>query len=74
MKTLELKTLLKLKIDAIQDITFLNALIEIKTVNIILLSDEQKHFINESQKEYLVGNYFENNQVDEEFEKCLSEE
>ena len=77
METAELKNLLKLKIDAIQDNDFLNALnilVETKTENIILLSEEQKLFINKSQKEYLDGNYFENNQVNEEFEKWLSEE
>lgn len=77
MKTAELKSILKSKIDAINDKAFLNALnvlVESKSKNFIVLTDEQRQFINRSQKEYLEGNYFENNLVNEEIEKWLSEE
>lgn len=77
METAELKKLLKLKIDAIQDKKFLNALntlVESKTENIMLLTEEQNQLINQSQKEYLEGNFIENNLLNEEIEKWLSEE
>ena len=76
METAELKNLLKLKIDAIQDKDFLNALntlVESKTENIILLTEEQNELINQSQKEYLEGNFIENNLLNEEVEKWLRE-
>ncbi len=77
METTALKNLLKLKIDAIQDKDFLNALntlVESKTENILLLTEEQNQLINQSQKEYLEGNFVENNLLNEEIEKWLSEE
>lgn len=77
MNTAELKYILKLKIDSISDENFLNdlnTLIESKTKNIITLSEEQKQKINDSQKEYSEGNYYDNNLVKEEIEKWLQEE
>lgn len=77
MNTAELKYILKLKIDSISDENFLNdlnTLIESKTKNIITLSEEQKQKINDSQKEYSEGNYYDNNLVNEEIEKWLQEE
>jgi hypothetical protein len=76
MNTAELKNILKLRIDYINDKKFLaalNTLIESKTENIIVLSEEQKETIKTSQKEYSEGNYFENNAVNEEIEKWLRE-
>jgi len=77
MNTAELKKILKLKIDYINDkkfLTALNTLIETKTENIIVLSEEQKKAIKTSQKEYQEGNYFNNDTVNEEMEKWLLEE
>jgi hypothetical protein len=68
---------LKSKIDIINDDDFLialNVLVESKTKNIIMLSDEQKQIIKNSQKEYLEGNYFTNDAVNEEMERWLQEE
>jgi hypothetical protein len=77
MNTAELKYLLKLKIDSISDIRFLNALntlIESKTENTIVLSEEQRQKISNSQKEYSEGSYYDNTLVNEEIEKWLQEE
>ncbi len=76
MNTLELKNLLKLRIDYINDKKFLMALstlVESKTENIVILSEEQKEIINKSKKEYLEGNYFSNDSVNEEIEQWLKE-
>lgn len=76
MNTAELKQRLKSKIDIINDDDFLNVLnvlVESKIENIIMLSDEQKVIIKNSQKEYLEGNYFTNDAVNEEMEKWLKE-
>ena len=40
----------------------------------IILSAQQKKEIQNSQKEYLEGNYFDNDSVNEEMEKWLREE
>ena len=77
MGTIELKNILKSRIDCITDNDFLNALntiLESKTRDIIILSEEQKLTIKNSQKEYLEGNYFGNDSVNEEIEKWLGEE
>jgi c-di-GMP-binding flagellar brake protein YcgR len=77
MNTSELRQRLKSKIDIINDDDFLialNVLVESKTKNIIMLSDEQKQIIKNSQKEYLEGNYFTNDAVNEEMERWLQEE
>jgi UDP-N-acetyl-D-mannosaminuronic acid transferase (WecB/TagA/CpsF family) len=77
MKTIELKNILKSRIDCITDNDFLNALntiLESKTQDIIILSEAQKLVIKNSQKEYLEGNYIENDTVNEEMEKWLREE
>ena len=74
MSTIELKNILKSRIDCITDNDFLNALntiLESKTRDIIILSEEQKLAIKNSQKEYLEGNYIENDSVNEEMEKWL---
>lgn len=76
MNTAELKNILKLRIDFINDKKFLNALntlVESKTENIIVLSEGQKTIIKTSQKEYSEGNYIENETVNEEIEKWLRE-
>lgn len=74
MNTAELKNILKLRIDFINDKKFLsalNTLIESKTENIIVLTKEQKEIINRSQKEYYEGNFSTNDVVNEEMEKWL---
>ncbi|WP_026711568.1 hypothetical protein [Flavobacterium filum] len=76
MNTAELKNILKLRIDFINDKKFLsalNTLIESKTENIIVLTKEQKQIINQSQKEYSEGNFSTNDVVNEEMEKWLKE-
>lgn len=76
MNTAELKNILKLRIDFINDKKFLsalNTLIESKTENIIVLTKEQKKIINQSQKEYSEGNFSKNDVVNEEMEKWLKE-
>jgi hypothetical protein len=76
MNTLELKNILKFKIDSINDKKFLEALtvlIESKTNPIIMLSDEQKSSLEASRNEYLLGNFENNNVVNEEMEKWLKE-
>ena len=74
MNTAELKNILKLRIDFINDKKFLaalNTLIESKTEHIIALTKEQKEIINQSQKEYSQGNFSTNDLVNEEMEKWL---
>jgi hypothetical protein len=76
MNTAELKNILKLRIDFINDkkfLTALNTLVESKTENIIVLSEEQKTIIKTSQKEYSEGKHTENETVNEEIEKWLRE-
>ena len=71
-----IKKNLKLRIDYINDkkiLVALNTLVESKTENIIVLSEEQKETIKISKKEYTEGNYFENDAVNEEIEKWLRE-
>ena len=69
MNTLELKNILKFKIDLINDKKFLEALtilIESKTDQIIRLSNEQKNSLEASKNEYLLGNFENNNILNEE--------
>jgi hypothetical protein len=76
MNTLELKNILKFKIDSINDKKFLEALtvlIESKTNPIIMLSEEQKNSLEASTNEYLLGKFENNNVVNEEMEKWLKE-
>jgi ArsR family metal-binding transcriptional regulator len=76
MNTLELKNILKFKIDLINDKKFLEALtilIESKTDQIITLSNEQKNSLETSKNEYLLGNFENNNILNEEIEKWLKE-
>ena len=76
MNTLELKNILKFKIDLINDKKFLEALtilIESKTDQIIRLSNEQKNSLAASENEYLLGNFENNNILNEEMEKWLKE-
>ncbi|WP_445719574.1 hypothetical protein [Flavobacterium sp.] len=76
MNTLELKNILKFKIDRINDKKFLEALtilIESKTDPIMSLSNEQKNKLEESRNEYLLGNFENNNVVNEEMDKWLKE-
>lgn len=76
MNTLGLKNILKFKIDSINDKKFLEALtilIESKTNPIIMLNEEQKNSLEVSRNEYLLGNFENNNVVNEEMEKWLKE-
>jgi predicted transcriptional regulator len=76
MTTIELKNILKSRIDLINDkkiLSALNTLAESKSEQIIVLSELQKKSIKKSQKQYLEGNYFTNNEVNEEIEKWLKE-
>ncbi|MGV9004107.1 hypothetical protein [Flavobacterium sp.] len=76
MNTLELKNSLKSRIDIINDVKFLTALhtlVESKTDTIIVLNEEQKEIVNKSKKEYVEGNYFSNDAVNEEIEQWLKE-
>jgi ArsR family metal-binding transcriptional regulator len=76
MNTLELKNILKFKINLINDKKFLEALtilIESKTDQIITLSNEQKNSLQTSKNEYLLENFENNNILNEEMEKWLKE-
>lgn len=83
MSTIELKEILKSKIDQIDDVVFLTALNTIldnksksnqDLQKLIVLSEDQKKVILNSQKEYLEGNYIENDVLNEEMDKWLREE
>nr|WP_315257308.1 hypothetical protein [uncultured Flavobacterium sp.] len=87
MSTIELKNLLISKITKIDDEVFLSAINTIldsksKSIdssnqdfqNIIILNDQQKKEIQNSKKEYLKGNFIENDVLNEEMEKWLQEE
>lgn len=86
MNTIELKNMLISKISEIDDEVFLSAINTIldsksESVNhnqgaqkIIILTEQQKKEIQNSQKEYLEGKYFDNDSVNEEMEKWLREE
>ena len=52
----------------------LNTIIESKTRDVFILSQEQKLAIKNSQKEYLEGQFHTNDSVNEEMEKWLQEE
>lgn len=87
MSTIELKEILKSKIDNIDDEAFLsaiNTILESKSKSgknynqdlpkIIILTEQQKKEIQNSQKEYLEGSYIENDVLNEEMERWLQEE
>ncbi len=87
MGAIELKNILISKISEIDDEVFLSAINTIldsksKSIegniqdfqNIIILNDQQKKEIQNSQKEYLKGNFVENDVLNEEMEKWLREE
>ena len=87
MNTMELKEILKSKIDKIDDkalLSAINTILESKSKNgknynqdlqkIIILSEQQKKEIQNSQKEYLEGNFIENDVLNEEMERWLQEE
>lgn len=87
MSTIELKNLLISKIAGIDDEAFLSAINTIldskakstKSNNpdlqkIIILTEQQKKEIQNSQKEYSEGHYVDNDSVNEEMEKWLREE
>ncbi len=77
MSTIELKNIIKSRIDSITDNDFLNALNIIllsKTPDIIILSEEQKLVLKKSQIEYSEGKFYTNDAVNEEMEKWLKEE
>jgi hypothetical protein len=87
MSTIELKKILISKIAEIDDEVFLSAINTIldsksKSIecynqdfqNIIIINDQQKKEIQNSQKEYLKGNFIQNDVLNEEMEKWLREE
>jgi hypothetical protein len=87
MGTIELKNLLISKIAGIDDEAFLSAINTIldskskstesynqNSQEIIILTEQQKKEIQNSQKEYLQGNFIENDVLNEEMEKWLREE
>lgn len=87
MGTIELKNLLISKIVEIDDEAFLSAINTIldsksksiesynqSSQEIILLTEQQKKEIQNSQKEYLEGNFIENGVLNEEMERWLQEE
>lgn len=77
MNTTELKQMIKLKIDAINNPKLLEALnnfIENEGQNLIFLSDEQRNQIIKAQKDYAEGRFEDNNVVNEEILKWLREE
>ena len=87
MGTIELKNLLIAKIAEIDDEAFLsaiNTILDTKSKSIensnqelqkiIILSNQQKKEIQNSQKEYLKGDFIENDALNEEMEKWLREE
>lgn len=87
MSTIELKNLLISKIAGIDDEAFLsaiNTILDTRTKNkesnnsdlkkIIILTEQQKKEIQNSQKEYSEGHYVDNDSVNEEMEKWLREE
>jgi len=87
MSTIELKNLLISKIAGIDDEAFLSAINTIldsiakstesnnpDLQKIIILSEQQKKEIQNSQKEYSEGHYVDNDSVNEEMEKWLREE
>jgi hypothetical protein len=84
---MELKEILKSKIDKIDDealLSAINTILESKSKNgknynqdlqkIIILSEQQKKEIQNSQKEYLEGNFIENDVLNEEMQRWLQEE
>ncbi|WP_396212405.1 hypothetical protein [Flavobacterium sp.] len=76
MSTIELKNLVISKISEVNDEAFLlaiNTILDSKSESILILSDDQKSSIKKSQKEYLEGNYFSNDSVNEEMEKWLKQ-
>ncbi|GEL09358.1 hypothetical protein SAMN05192550_1646 [Flavobacterium glycines] len=87
MSAIELKNLLISKIAGIDDEAFLsaiNTILDTKAKNtennnpdlqkIIILTEQQKKEIQNSQKEYSEGHYVDNDSVNEEMEKWLREE
>jgi hypothetical protein len=87
MSTIELKKILISKIAEIDDELFLsaiNTILDSKSKNIknynkgsqkiIILTEQQKKEIQNSQKQYLEGNYFDNDSVNEEMKRWLQEE
>ncbi|WP_298391564.1 hypothetical protein [Flavobacterium sp.] len=76
MGTIDLKNIVISKISEINDEAFLaaiNTILDSKSESILMVSDDQKSSIKKSQKEYLEGNYFSNDSVNEEMEKWLKE-
>ena len=87
MSTIELKNILISKIAEFDDGVFLsaiNTILDSKSKNIenynkgsqkiIILTEQKKKEIQNAQKQYLEGNYFDNDSVNEEMERWLREE
>lgn len=76
MTAIELKKLLINKIEEINDESFLNAIktiLDTKTQSqIITLTSEQRHEIEESKKEIEQGLFIEQAELDKEFTKCVN--
>lgn len=76
MSTIELKNMVISKIHEINDEAFLgaiNTILDSKFESILILPDNQKISIKKSQKEYLEGNFYSNDSVNEEMEKWLKD-
>lgn len=76
MTAIELKKLLINKIEEINDESFLNTIntiLDTKTQSqIITLTSEQRHEIEESKKEIEQGLFIEQAELDKEFTKCVN--
>ena len=76
MSTLELKEILKSKIDKIDNEHFLSEINDIlnnESDFVVSLTDDQKISIKKGQSDYLKGNYFSNDLINEEIEQLLKE-
>ncbi len=74
MNTLELRNIVLQKVSQIKDRSFLSALktiLESKTYPGIKLSKEQKKEIKVAQKEIAEGNFYDNNDLDNEVRQWL---
>ena len=76
MSTIELKEMIKLRIDQINDEAILdeiNAVLNYKSSDIMFLSQEQKMSIAKGQSDIAAGNFIEHNQLFEEIDQWLKE-
>lgn len=76
MSTVELKEIIKLRIDQINDegvLDEINAVLNYKNSDILILSQEQKISIAKGQNDIAAGNFIEHNQLFEEIDQWLKE-